>query len=504
MNKFYTTTAIAYVNAPPHMGHALEFILTDAIARYKRLIGYDTYFLTGTDEHGVKIYNAAQKAGMDTQAFVDKNAATVQRLKGLLDLSYDDFIRTSDRERHWPACQKLWKKLVESGDIYEKEYEGLYCEGCEAFMLPRDLVDGNCPHHKRPPAPVKEKNYFFKLSKYSDQIGQLIESDELRIVPASRKAEILNMIKEGLYDVSFSRPREVLPWGVDVPDNPDQVMYVWCDALTNYISALGYAEESKLFKTYWPCDLHVIGKDIVRFHAGIWIGMLLSAGIPLPKAILVHGFITHNGDKMSKTLGNVVDPVKIVEQYGMDALRYYLLREISSGRDGDFNDKLFVERFNSDLANNLGNLVNRVHTLISRNGIRDFTFDRFSDGYKKKVDDTWKKYTAAMDAYNLHEAVFHVWRLIDFANKMVDEEKPWSLIKDDPEKARAVLCNLLELIRHVSIMITPIIPKSAALIRRQIGLPPQIDNEKEKSWGVVPRWEALGEGVIAFPRIETA
>ena len=486
------------------MGHALEFILTDAIVRYKRLMGVDTFFLTGTDEHGVKIFNAAKKAEMDTQAFVDKNAETFQALKGVLDLSNDDFIRTSDRERHWPACQKLWNKLVEADDIYEKEYEGLYCEGCEAFMLEKDLVDGNCPVHKRPPTALKEKNYFFKLSKYSDKIGELIESDKLRIVPASRKAEILNMIKEGLHDVSFSRPREVLPWGVDVPNDPDQVMYVWCDALTNYISAMGYADESKLFKNYWPCDLHVIGKDIVRFHAGIWIGMLLSAGVELPKSILVHGFITHNGDKMSKTLGNVVDPVKIVDQYGKDALRYYLLREISSGRDGDFNDKLFIERYNSDLANNFGNLVNRVHTLISRNEIKDFTFDKFTDNYKKKVDETWKKYVSDMDVFNVHEAVFHVWRLVDFANKMMEEEKPWSLVRDNPEKAKAVLCNLLEVIRHVSIMVTPIMPLSAANIRRQIGLPPQVDIKTENGWGVMTKWDGLGEGSIIFPRIETS
>ncbi len=503
MSKFYTTTAIPYVNAPPHLGHALEFILTDAIVRYKRLMGYDGFFLTGADEHGVKNYKTAQKTGEDTAEFTEKHAQMYKNLKGTLDLSNDDFIQTKDRKRHWPACQKLWKKLVEADDIYEKEYEGLYCEGCEAFMLEKDLIDGNCPHHKKPPTLLKEKNYFFKLSKYSDKIGELIESDELRIVPASRKAEILNMIKEGLHDVSFSRPRDVLPWGVDVPGDESQVMYVWCDALTNYISAMGYAEESDKFKKYWPCDLHVIGKDIVRFHAGVWIGMLLSAGIPVPKSILVHGFITHNGDKMSKTLGNVVDPVEIVDKYGVDALRYHLLREIPSGRDGDFNDKLFIERYNSDLANNLGNLVNRVHTLISRNDIKDFTFDRFADNYKKKLDDTWRKYTSTMDIFNIHEAIFHVWRLVDFANKMMEEEKPWSLINDNPEKAKAVLCNLLEVIRHISIMIAPIIPKSAAQIRRQIGLPPKIDTEAEKGWGVVPRWERLGEGSIIFPRIET-
>jgi len=504
MKKFYTTTAITYVNAAPHIGHALEFILTDAIARFKRLMGEDTFFLTGVDEHGVKNYSTAKKANMETQAFVDKNTEIFKGLKGILDLSYDDFIRTTDKERHWPACQKLWKKLVESDDIYEKEYEGIYCEGCEAFMASRDLVDGNCASHQKPPKLVKETNYFFRLSKYSDQIGDLIETDKLRIFPDARKHEILNMIKEvGLHDVSFSRPRDVLPWGVDVPGDRDQVMYVWCDALTNYISAIGYADETSQFKKYWPADLHVIGKDIVRFHAGIWIGMLLSTGLELPKAILIHGFITHNGEKMSKTIGNVVDPIKIVDEYDVDALRYYLLREIPSGRDGDFNDKLFIERYNADLANNLGNLVNRVHTLIARNDINEFSFDRFHDAYKKKVDETWKKYVADMGKYNIHEAVFHVWRLIDFANKMMDEEKPWALLKENPEKGKAVLCNLLELIRHVSIMISPIIPRSSAKIRQQIGLPADIDSVKEDGWGILPKWDHLGEAAIIFPRIET-
>ena len=502
MSKFYITTAISYVNAAPHMGHALEFVLTDAIARYKRLIGDDTFFLTGTDEHGVKVYGAAKKEGIETQSFVDKNAEIFKGLKELLDLSNDDFIRTSDRKRHWPACQKLWKKLVDKDDIYEKEYEGLYCEGCEAFMATRDLADGNCPTHQKPPELVKETNYFFRLSKYSDKIGELIETDQLKILPASRKQEILNIVKEGLHDISFSRPRDVLPWGVDVPDDPEQVMYVWCDALTNYISALGYAEDSKQFKKYWPANLHVIGKDIVRFHAGVWIGMLLSAGIELPKAILVHGFITHNGEKMSKTLGNVVDPIKIVDKYGADALRYYLLREIPSGRDGDFSDKLFVERYNTDLANNLGNLVNRVHSLISRNDIKHFTFNRFHEPFKEKVDETWKKYVADMNIFNLHEAVFHVWRLVDFANKKTEEEKPWSLLKNDPERGKAVLCNLLEVIRHISIMISPVIPRSSAKIRQQIGLPPKIDPKAEKGWGAMVRWEKLGEGAIIFPRIE--
>lgn len=502
-DKFYITTAIAYVNAPPHLGHALEFIQADAIARYKRLMGVDTYFLTGTDEHGVKMYNTARKKEMDTQALVDENAAHFKNLKDLLDLSYDDFIQTSDRERHWPACQKLWRKLAEKDDIYEKEYEGLYCEGCEVFMKETELEDGKCPIHKRPPVPLKEKNYFFRLSKYSERIVELVESGTLKLLPESRQAEFLNIAREGLHDVSFSRPRDVLPWGVDVPDDESQVMYVWCDALTNYISALGYADDADLFKAYWPADVHVIGKDIVRFHAGIWIGMLLSAEIELPKSILIHGFITHNGDKMSKTLGNVVDPVAMADRYGKDVLRYYLLREIPTGRDGDFNDKLFVERYNADLANNLGNLVNRVHTLVSRNGIENFWFDEDHELYKQRVDETWKKYVEYMNSFDLHEAIFHVWRLIDFANKMMETEKPWSLISQSPEKGRACLSNLLEVLRHISILISPFIPETSQRIRVQLGLPAEIDRGGEDGWGVMKDWKKLGESEIIFPRIDS-
>jgi len=501
--KFYITTAIAYVNAPPHLGHALEFIETDAIARYKRLMDHDVYFLTGTDEHGVKIFNTAKKAGIGTQELVDQNAAIFKNLKGVLDLTNDDFIQTSDKKRHWPACQKLWKKLADNGDIYEKEYEGLYCEGCEAFMAPSDIVDGMCPIHKKAPVPLKEKNYFFRLSKYSEKIRELIETDELKIVPENRKAEFLNLVREGLFDVSFSRPRSVLPWGVDVPDDPSQVMYVWCDALTNYISAIGYADETKLFKTNWPADLHVIGKDIVRFHAGIWIGMLISAGLPIPKSIFIHGFVTHNGEKMSKSIGNVVDPIETAKKYGTDALRYYLLREIAVGRDGDFSDSLFVERYNSDLANNLGNLVNRLHTLLDKNGITDFDFGKFSDKYREKAEDTWKKYIADMDEYKLHEAIFHIWRLVDFANKMMEEEKPWSLIKENPEKGGAVLCNLLEVLRHLSLMLSPFIPEASSKIRKQIGLPIQIEGfEREQKWAFANKWKGLGDKEILFPRIE--
>ncbi len=503
--KFYICTAIAYVNGVPHLGHAMEFIEADAIARYKRMMGFDVRFSIGTDEYGVKLFNTAKEQGIAPQEMADMNSAVFRSLKEVLGLSFDDFIRTTDQKRHWPACRKIWKKLRDAGDIYEKEYQGLYCEGCETFMAAHELVEGKCPNHKKAPTLVKEKNYFFRLSKYTEPIRKLIDSGELKIVPEIRKTEFMALLEQGLQDVSFSRPREVLPWGVEVPDDSTQVMYVWCDALTNYISSLGYGESEKgsaAFQKYWPCDVQVIGKDILRHHAGIWQGMLLSAGIPNSRAIFVHGFIGHNGEKMSKTLGNVVDPIEVAQKYGTDALRYYLLREVATGHDGDFSDELFIERFNSDLANNLGNLVNRVHTLVTRNKITDFTFDQGHQEYEAKVHELWKKYVADMDQFDLHEGVHHAWRLVDFANKKMEDEKPWSTLKINPPAARATLCNLLEILRHISILISPFIPATSAKIRQQLGLPAAIDSKEENGWGVVKNWTRLGEASIIFPRIE--
>lgn len=507
-DNFYISTAIAYTNAGPHLGHALEFVQADAIARYKRLMGHDTWFLTGTDEHGIKNYNTAKKANKDTLSFVHDNADLFKALKNILDISYDDFIQTTDQKRHWPAAQKMWTKLEENGDIYLKEYEGLYCEGCEMFLKEVDLIDGNCSIHKRPPTPSKESNYFFKLSKYSDQIVRLIESNKLKLVPAIRKVEFLNMAKEGLHDVSFSRPKESLPWGIPVPSNPDHVMYVWCDALTNYISAIGYAEESETFKNRWPADVHLIGKDIVRFHAGIWIGMLIAADLALPKSILIHGFVTHNGEKMSKTLGNVVDPVAVASQYGKDSLRYYLLREIPTGKDGDFNDDLFIERCNTELANKLGNLLNRVHKLVERNEIEEFDFSK--ENAKAHTENTWAKCIAAMEGkgesgegYDLHSYIQSILKLVDFANEEMEKTKPWALIKEDREAGIAVLCGLLEVLRHISLLINPIIPETSAKMRTQLGLKASI-NEESKEWGGVKDWKKLGESEIIFPRIEIA
>lgn len=498
----YITTAIAYVNAAPHIGFAMECIEADAVARYHRLIGDDTWYLTGTDEHGIKIQKTAEELGMTPKELSDLNAKKCEDLKEILHLSNDDFIRTSDQERHWPSVVKLWKKLVEVGDIYKDQYEALYCSGCEAFILEKDLVDGNCPNHNRPPEKVQEENYFFKLSKYTDQIIDLIESKKLEIIPDFRANEILNICKEGLQDVSFSRPKKTLSWGVPVPDDPDQVMYVWCDALTNYISAIGFAEETEQYKKLWPHVIHVIGKDIVRFHAAIWPAMLIAAGVPTPEKILIHGFITSEGQKMSKSLGNVVEPVEMVKEYGVDALRYYLLSEIPIGKDGDFSMKLFKERYNAHLANNLGNMVNRVLMMSKRYEV-DVDPSKLENGECQTfVDDLWAKYQEAMDACMLHDGVHLAWSLVSYANKYIDDNEPWKLFKEDPEAAKQVLLNLLEITRHIALMISPFIPASSEAIFKQLGISRSLSFEDEKKWGGEKGWDSLGEAEILFPKLE--
>ena len=500
--KFYINTAIAYTNAGPHLGHALEFIQADAIARYHRMMGYDTWFVTGTDEHGIKNYNTAKKTGIDTLNFVHSNADQFKALKSTLDISFDDFIQTTDQDRHWSTAQKIWKQLEAAGDIYQKEYEGLYCEGCEMFLKETDLVDGCCAIHKKPPTPSKETNYFFRLSKYSDKIVRLIESGEVNLAPAFRQNEFLTLAREGLHDVSFSRPKSSLPWGVPVPGDPNQTMYVWCDALTNYLSALGFSNNDSQFERYWPSDVILIGKDIVRFHAGVWIGMLLSVELTLPKTILAHGFVTHNGEKMSKTIGNVVDPIEVVNQYGKDALRFYLLREIPMGNDGDFSEPLFIERYNAELANNLGNLVNRVHRLVSKNNVSPALIQSSHNGrFQNEVSDTWNAYCSKMKEYKLSEGIQACWKLINFANKQMEVQKPWAMLKEDQEAGKQLLADFLELLRHVSLMISPIIPHSAQIIRQQLGLKEGIDASK-KTWGAASDWGSISEAIITFPRIE--
>ena len=470
--KFYITTSIAYTNSAPHIGFALEAIQADVVARYHRSLGKEVFFLTGTDEHGSKIARAAEEAGKDTKAFTDEISAKFRELTKVLNLSNDDFIRTTDVKRHWPAVEKVWLKLKENDDIYKKKYKGLYCVGCEAFITKKDLIDRKCPIHQKEPEVFEEENYFFRLSKYQEEIKKAIEEDEIKIIPQSRKNEILSFINQGLEDISFSRSRESLEWGIPVPDDENQIIYVWSDALVNYISALGYAQNSQKFKDFWPADIHCIGKDIIRFHATIWPGILFSLKLPLPKSIFVHGFITSEGQKMSKSLGNVVDPFELVEKYGADAVRYFLLREIPSTKDGDFTYKKFEERYNADLAAGLGNLVARVITLAKK-------IDTKQDAHiniKSEIDKTWGEYRKALDEFKFNEALKAVWDLIGFCDRYIEKEKPW----EESDKQSSIINNLLFALDNIAQLLLPFLSETSKEILKQI--------ETKKSKPLFPRF----------------
>lgn len=452
MKNFYITTSIAYVNGAPHLGYALEMVQADAMARFRRQAGDDVFFLTGTDEHGAKIARAAEAAGITPRELVDKNSAAFRALKDALNLSWDDFIRTSDEARHWPNVVAIWNKLVEAGDIYKKTYKGLYCVGHEAFVTEKDLVDGICRDHNAAPEIIEEENYFFRLSKYADEVKKRIESGELQIVPRGRAKEIANFIDTGIEDISFSRPRKDLSWGVPVPNDDAQTIYVWCDALVNYMFPRGH----------WPADMHCIGKDILRFHALYWPAMLLSASTPLPKALFVHGHITSEGQKMSKTLGNVVDPFELVKKYGADAVRYYLLREILPTDDGDFSVEKFEARYTADLANGLGNFAARTTALASRAGIAPAAVPE--EAVTHAITKARETVQLKMGDYALHEAVAAVWDLIAFGNQYLSEKKPWDKEVSEGGKTLAI-GNALVILDAVADLLAPFLPATAAKIK---------------------------------------
>ncbi len=475
MPKFYITTSIMYTNAPPHIGFALELVQADAVARYRRMLGDDVRFLTGTDEHGTKNMRSALEAGVPTQKFVDRIAGQVGDLATRLDISNTDFIRTSDRVRHWPAAQKIWRAMAEKGDIYKKSYEGYYCVGHESFVKQSELVDGLCPLHKNKPELIKEENWFFRITKYSAKIRELIESDRLRIVPSTRKAEILNLL-DNAEDVSFSRPSEQLPWGIPVPDDASQTMYVWADALTNYISALGYGTDGAAM-AFWPADVHLIGKDIVRFHAIFWPAMLISAGLEVPKSIYVHGFVTVEGEKMSKSLGNVVDPLGLLNSYSADVVRYFMLRELQSTDDSDFSYKNLENRYNTDLANGLGNLVQRVATLVATklSGRAVYTADlEVTESVLRQVlDDT--DYQNAFEQFRLHDATASVWGKIALANAYLNEREPWKSsfaeASENRQEGYKTLIVAVAMIAHIAWLLQPFMPATAQKISVVFGVP---------------------------------
>ncbi len=475
--KFYITTSIPYTNAPPHIGFALEIIQADVLARYNRGLGKDTFFLTGTDEHGIKTLRAAKEAGKDIKDFTDEVSGKFKSLAKVLNISNDDFIRTTDEIRHKPAVEKIWEKMDEKGDIYKKKYKGYYCPGCEAFKTEKEMVDGKCIIHLKPLELVEEENYFFELSKYTDKITGMIEKNKLIIIPEGKRNETLAMLKQGMEDVSFSRTKDKY-WGLQVPGDPSQVMYVWCDALSNYISAIGYTDETKQFKKYWPADVHCVGKDIMKFHTIFWPAMLLSAGLELPKTIFVHGFINVGGQKMSKSLGNVIDPFELVNKYGVDAVRYYLLREILPTEDGDFTYDKFEQRYNSDLAGGIGNLVARVLGIAGKLDIKELKQTKKTSDKIKQIKENYK---LAIEEFKFNEALAHIWELMSFCDKYINEEKLWETPSASSGQAKKlqVINDLFFAINEIGILLLPFLPETAEKIKKAV--------ESKKSENLFPK-----------------
>jgi len=466
--KFYITTAIPYVNASPHLGFALEVVQADAIVRFHRGKGEDAYFLTGTDENSLKNILAAEEKGKEINEFVRENAESFKNLRSILNLSWDDFIRTTE-ERHIRGAQKLWR-ACKPEDIYKKEYEGFYCVGCEEFKMPKDLVNNHCPEHLNLNLElIREENYFFRLTAYQKKLEELIVSDRIKIVPEARKNEILSFVRQGLQDFSISRSRaRAHNWGISVPGDETQVLYVWFDALTNYINALGYADEDEKFQKYWQDNnaiLHVIGKGIARFHAIYWPAMLMSANLKLPHQIFIHGYITINNQKISKSFGNVINPEEITKKYGTDALRYYLLREIPAYDDGDFSIKKFEDRYNGDLANGLGNFVSRVLTLGERFGEIDLAVCDLQPEIVEKIEKTKKAVDEKMREFKFHEILMQIWELVSYGDRYINEKKPWVINGKEKE---IVLANLIKIIEEVAKLIEPFIPETAQKILKSI------------------------------------
>lgn len=463
MKRFYITTAIPYVNARPHLGHALEIVQADTIARYRRLAGDDVFFLTGTDENALKNVLAAKEQNVPVKELVDKNSQAFRDLKQILNLSWDDFIRTTE-PRHIRSAQKLWS-ACKKDDIYKKKYKGLYCVGCEEFKTSKDLENGRCTEHPNLPLQaVEEENYFFRLSAYQKELQKLVESDKLEVIPETRKNEMLSFVKQGLEDFSISRSRERAEGrGIPVPGDESQVQYVWFDALTNYIAALGYSDDGEKLKHYWENGdeiVHVVGKGVQRFHAIYWPAMLLSAGLRLPTKVFAHGYLTVEGQKVSKSLGNVTEPAELVKRYGTDAVRYYLLREIPAYDDGDFSYKKFEERYNGDLANGLGNFAARVLTLGGKEtfgGIK-----QISKEIEKELVAARKTVEEKMVEFKFHEALAAIWGLIGFGDAYVNEKQPWA-IKEKEERTQTIF-ELIVLLDNIAALLQPFLPETAAKI----------------------------------------
>jgi len=508
LEKFYVTTPIYYVNDKPHIGHAYTTVAADIIARFNRFLGRDVFFLTGTDEHGQKIQQAAEKRGMSPKEFVDSLVPTFKTLWEKLNISYDRFIRTTE-EKHVKAVQYIFKKCYENGDIYLGEYEGWYCIPCETYYTEKDLIDGKlCPACKREVVRVKEESYFFRLSKYQDKLLELYEKNPHFIAPEFRKNEIINFVKQGLKDLSISRTS--FTWGIPVPINEKHVIYVWFDALTNYLTAVGYPEDEETFNRYWPADLHLVGKDILRFHAVYWPAFLMSAGLEIPKRIFAHGWWTVNGEKMSKSKGNVVDPFEIVEKFGADQLRFFMFREVTFGLDGDFSCEKLTARINGELANDLGNLFNRTLSMLKKytDSIVPEPKGRESDLDKElqeKALNTLSKIKELIPKGELTKALEETWKFVNFVNYYIDRSAPWTLKKEGKEELSRVLYNTIEALRFITAFLYPYIPTASEKMASAIGLKEKASSLRAREfewWGGIKPGTEVQKSIILFPRIE--